>query len=134
MKTYEKGAIGEHRVVADLISKGYRVHKPLSESLPYDLVVSIKGFFFKIQVKYVTLKRGYIETSPRSINSRKKYSVNIDFDMLAIFCPDTQECYYVWRNEFEGSIRLRFRKPKNNQGKGVHLAKDYTEIKFNEKQ
>ena len=134
MKTYEKGAIGEHRVVADLISKGYRVHKPLSESLPYDLVVSIKGFFFKIQVKYVTLKSGYIETSPRSINSRKKYSVNIDFDMLAIFCPDTQECYYVWRNEFEGSIRLRFRKPKNNQGKGVHLAKDYTEIKFNEKQ
>ena len=133
MKTYEKGAIGEHRVVADLISKGYRVHKPLSESLPYDLVVSIKGFFFKIQVKYVTLRRGYVETSPRSIKSRKNRTVNIDFDLLAIFCPDTQECYYVWRNEFEGSVRLRLNKTKNNQGKGVRLAKDYTQIKFNEK-
>ena len=133
MKSYEKGAIGEHRVVADLISKGYRVHKPLSESLPYDLVVSIKGFFFKIQVKYVTLRRGYVETSPTSIKSRKNRIVNIDFDLLAIFCPDTQECYYVWRNEFEGSVRLRINKTKNNQGKGVRLAKDYTQIKFNEK-
>ena len=133
MKSYEKGAIGEHRVVADLISKGYRVHKPLSESLPYDLVVSIKGFFFKIQVKYVTLRRGYVETSPRSIKSRKNRIVNIDFDLLAIFCHDTQECYYVWRNEFEGSVRLRINKTKNNQGKGVRLAKDYTQIKFNEK-
>jgi hypothetical protein len=133
MKSYEKGAIGEHRVVADLISKGYRVHKPLSESLPYDLVVSIKGFFFKIQVKYVTLTRGYVETSPRSITSRKSRVINIDFDLLAIFCPDTQECYYVWRNEFEGSVRLRINKTKNNQGKGVRLAKDYTQIKFNEK-
>ena len=133
MKSYEKGAIGEHRVVADLISKGYRVHKPISESLPYDLVVSIKGFFFKIQVKYVTLTRGYVETSPRSITSRKSRVINIDFDLLAIFCPDTQECYYVWRNEFEGSVRLRINKTKNNQGKGVRLAKDYTQIKFNEK-
>ncbi len=133
MKSYEKGAIGEHRVVADLISKGYRVHKPLSESLPYDLVVSIKGFFFKIQVKYVTLTRGYVETSPRSITSRKSRVINIDFDLLAIFCPDTQECYYVWRNEFEGSVRLRINKTKNNQGKGVRLAKDYTQIKLNEK-
>ena len=133
MKSYEKGAIGEHRVVADLISKGYRVHKPLSESLPYDLVVSIKGFFFKIQVKYVTLTRWYVETSPRSITSRKSRVINIDFDLLAIFCPDTQECYYVWRNEFEGSVRLRINKTKNNQGKGVRLAKDYTQIKFNEK-
>jgi len=134
MKSYEKGAIGEHRVVADLISKGYRVHKPLSESLPYDLVVSIRGLFFKIQVKYVTQRRGFIETSPRSIKSRKSRIVNIDFDLLAIFCPDTQECYYVWRNEFHGSIRLRMKPTKNNQGKGVHLAKDYTDIKFNEKQ
>jgi hypothetical protein len=133
MKTYEKGAIGEHRVVADLISKGYRVHKPLSESLPYDLVVSIKGFFFKIQVKYVTLRRGFVETSPRSIKSKNTRIVNIDFDLLAIFCPDTQECYYIWRNEFEGSVRLRINKTKNNQGKGVRLAKDYTQIKFNEK-
>ena len=133
MKSYEKGAIGEHRVVADLISKGYRVHKPLSESLPYDLVVSIKGFFFKIQVKYVTLTRGFVETSPRSIKSRNTRIVNIDFDLLAIFCPDTQECYYIWRNEFEGSVRLRINKTKNNQGKGVRLAKDYTQIKFNEK-
>lgn len=134
MKTYEKGAIGEHRVVADLINKGYRVHKPLTDSLPYDLVVSIRGFFFKIQVKYVSQRRGYIETSPRSIKSQNNKIVNVDFDLLAIFCPDTQQCYYVWRNEFEGSIRLRMTPTKNKQSKNVKLAEDYRELKINEEQ
>jgi hypothetical protein len=134
MKTYEKGAIGEHRVVADLINKGYRVHKPLTDSLPYDLVVSIRGFFFKIQVKYVSQRRGYIETSPRSIKSQNNKIVNVDFDLLAIFCPDTQQCYYVWRNEFEGSIRLRMTPTKNKQSKNVKLAENYRELKINEEQ
>lgn len=134
MKTYEKGAIGEHRVVADLINKGYRVHKPLTDSLPYDLVVLIRGFFFKIQVKYVSQRRGYIETSPRSIKSQNNKIVNVDFDLLAIFCPDTQQCYYVWRNEFEGSIRLRMTPTKNKQSKNVKLAENYRELKINEEQ
>ena len=66
MKTYEKGAIGEHRVVADLINKGYRVHKPLIDSLPYDIVVSIKGFFYRVQVKYVRLRHRHVEPTLRT--------------------------------------------------------------------
>ena len=85
MKTYEKGAIGEHRVVADLINKGYRVHKPLIDSLPYDIVVSIKGFFYRVQVKYVRMRRGNIETSPRRANTQNVKSRNDEFDLLAIF-------------------------------------------------
>ena len=128
MKTNEKGAIGEHRVVADLINKGYRVHKPLIDSLPYDIVVSIKGFFYRVQVKYVRMRRGNIETSPRRANTQNVRSRNEEFDLLAIFCPDTDQCYYIWTSEFETSIRLRTKPPKNNQKHGVRMADDYLNI------
>lgn len=128
MKTYEKGAIGEHRVVADLINKGYRVHKPLIDSLPYDIVVSIKGFFYRVQVKYVRMRRGNIETSPRRANTQNVKSRNEEFDLLAIFCPDTDQCYYIWTSEFETSIRLRTKPTKNNQTHGVRMAEDYLNI------
>lgn len=128
MKTYEKGAIGEHRVVADLINKGYRVHKPLIDSLPYDIVVSIKGFFYRVQVKYVRMRRGNIETSPRRANTQNVKSRNDEFDLLAIFCPDTDQCYYIWTSEFETSIRLRTKPTKNNQTHGVRMAEDYLNI------
>lgn len=128
MKTYEKGAIGEHRVVADLINKGYRVHKPLIDSLPYDIVVSIKGFFYRVQVKYVRLRRGHIETSPRRANTQNVKSRNEEFDLLAIFCPDTDQCYYIWTSEFDTSIRLRTKPTKNNQKHGIRMAEDYLNI------
>ena len=128
MKTYEKGAIGEHRVVADLINKGYRVHKPLIDSLPYDVVVSINGFFYRVQVKYVRLRKGHIETSPRRVNTKKEKSRNKEFDLLAIFCPDTDQCYYIWTSEFETSIRLRTKPTKNNQKHGIRMADDYLNI------
>lgn len=79
-------------------------------------------------------RRGYIETSPRSIKSQNNKIVNVDFDLLAIFCPDTQQCYYVWRNEFQGSIRLRMTPTKNKQSKNVKLAENYRELKINEEQ
>ena len=128
MKTYEKGAIGEHRVVADLINKGYRVHKPLIDSLPYDVVVSINGFFYRVQVKYVRIRNGHIETSPRRVNTKKEKSRNEEFDLLAIFCPDTDQCYYIWTSEFETSIRLRTKPTKNNQKHGIRMADDYLNI------
>jgi len=128
MKTYEKGAIGEHRVVADLINKGYRVHKPLIDSLPYDIVVSIKGFFYRVQVKYVRLRKGHIETSPRRVNTKNEKSRNEEFDLLAIFCPDTDQCYYIWTSEFDTSIRLRTKPTKNNQKHGIRMADDYLNI------
>lgn len=131
MKTYEKGAIGEHRVVADLINQGYRVHKPLVDSLPYDIVVRVKGFFYTVQVKYVTLKNNTIDTAPRRIKKAGGAKErNKEFDILAIFCPDTNQCYYVWKDDFESSVRLRVNKVKNGQNLGVRYAKDYTKIKL----
>lgn len=127
--THQKGAIGEHKVVADLICKGYEVHKPLQDSMPYDLLVNIKGYFHTIQVKYVSVFNGYIETSPRRARSSKKTRErNKEYDLLAIYCPETDLCYYVWDTDFNQSIRLRIDPPKNNQKADVRFAQDYLEI------
>lgn len=128
MKSYEKGAVGEMHVTGNLITQGFRVHKPLVDSLAYDLVCSKNGVFYTVQVKYLTMKNGYVETSPRRVRSITERENNLEFDILAIYCPDTAGCYYLLAEEFKSSIRLRFDKPKNNMTKGVRYAKDYTEL------
>ena len=129
MKTYEKGAIGEHKVVADLISQGYRVSKPLVDAMPYDLIVSKGNTFHTVQVKYTTRKKNYIETTPRRVRSiHKGKESNNEFDILAMYCPDTNKCYYIWSDEFKTSIRIRFGDTMNNQDKGVNYAEDYLKL------
>lgn len=128
MKTYEKGAVGEMRVTGDLITQGFRVHKPLVDSLAYDLVCSKNGVFYTVQVKYVSLKNGVIDTTPRRVKASRERENNVEFDILAIYCPDTSECYYLFNDDFRSSIRLRVSEPKNNLTKGIHYAKDYTDL------
>ena len=74
------------------------------------------------------MRRGNIETSPRRANTQNVRSRNEEFDLLAIFCPDTDQCYYIWTSEFESSIRLRTKPTKNNQKHGIRMAEDYLNI------
>lgn len=127
MKSYEKGAIGELRVTGDLITQGFRVHKPLIDSLAYDLVCSINSVFYTIQVKYVAVRSGCIDTTPRRVKALKERSCNVEFDILAIYCPDTSKCYYIRNDEFNSSIRLRLAKPKKSSN-SVRYAEDYTDL------
>lgn len=128
MKTNEKGAVGELRVTGDLIMQGFRVHKPLVDSMAYDLVCSKDNDFFTVQVKYISARNGIVETTPRRIKSPTERRCNTEFDILAIFCPTTKECYYIRVDEFNASIRLRLTPPKNNMKTGIKYAKDYTKL------
>jgi hypothetical protein len=47
-----------------------------------------------------------------------------DYDAVAIYCPDTDECYYLRASELSPSGRtLRITSPANNQMIGVCLAR-----------
>ena len=127
MTTHQKGAIGEHKVIADLIMKGFQVFSPLQESMPYDLIVNIRGFYHTVQVKYIKARKGYIESTPRRKTTGSDPNLmeyNKEFDILAIFCPDTNECYYIWEDQFNHSVRLRVDDVQKNST-SVRYAKDY---------
>jgi hypothetical protein len=48
--------------------------------------------------------------------------------VVAIYCPDTDECYYLLASEFSPSGKtLRITGPSNNQMVGVCLARMFTD-------
>jgi hypothetical protein len=60
----------------------------------------------------------YIEKNTKEIDKNL-------IDLLAIYCPETKEVYYVIPSNFDKSVTLRVEESKNNQTKGVNLAKNY---------
>jgi hypothetical protein len=129
--TKDKGDKGTGNVIADLLSKGIQVCLPLSEHLPFDLVaVKQDGTLMRVSVKYRTLNKGSVVVAFASSYSdfhgvHTKAADKSLIDLLAIYCPETNEVYYLIPSHFDGSVTLRLEEPKNNQTKGVHLAKNY---------
>ena len=90
-----KGSEATLLVSADMVRKGFYVAYVLNESCPYDLIVSIKGRCYRVQVKYSKKvkrkERKILQVS--GICNSGKYKQN-DFDIFAIYCPNTKQCYY----------------------------------------
>lgn len=129
--TKDKGDKGTGNVIADLLSKGIQVCLPLSEHLPFDLIaVKNEGTLLRVSVKYREIKNGSVSVSFRSSYSDSKgvHTKEIDknmIDLLAIYCPQTATVYYVDPSKFDKNVTLRIEESKNNQTKGINLAKDY---------
>jgi hypothetical protein len=129
--TKDKGDKGTGNVIADLLSKGIQVCLPLSEHLPFDLVaVKQDGTLIRVSVKYRTSKKSsvFVAFASSYSDSHGVHTKAADkslIDLLAIYCPETNEVYYLIPSHFDGSVTLRLEEPKNNQTKGIHLAKNY---------
>lgn len=130
--TKDKGDQGLGFVIADLMRSGVQVALPISEHLPFDCIgISREGGLTKIPVKYREARNGRIEVRLRSSwadgrGSHTKLHNPEAYDATAIYCPQSDCCYYVLNREVEGStLVLRTDPPKNNQIKKVRLARDF---------
>ena len=132
--TQKKGNLGLVRAITDLTEKDIAVSLPISESEKYDLIAEKNNICKTVQIKYTSLHNGVIEVKLRSIwtneqgyqtASRKKN----DFDILSIYCPDTNKNYYVDATQFDNgtTITLRVEKPKVKNNK-IRMADDYTSV------
>ncbi|QIG42127.1 hypothetical protein G5V58_04500 [Nocardioides anomalus] len=125
--TKDKGDLGVAKAFADLVSQGCTVLFPATEHAPFDLVAYRRGRFSRVQVKFRTASRGGVTVRFRSVwNDRQgTHAVPVDkseVDLLCIYCPDTDECYYVRPWEHRASVTLRIRPPSNGQQSGVLVA------------
>ena len=99
--TIVNGNKAEAIVLADLIRRGYHVSVPFSGHSPYDLIFADEWHrLYRLQVKYRTAKNGRIEVPLRSVHTNSKGAkmkpTNLTFlDGFAIYCPNTDEIYYV---------------------------------------
>lgn len=131
--TKDKGDLGVLKVIASLGSQGFLILNPLTEHSPFDLVVYKDKQFFRIQVKYRTAKNGYIvaRLSNSWADKNGTHTTPMDLkevDYIAVYCPDTDDCYYIKSEECTESITLRIETPKNNQKEKVRMIENYKTI------
>ncbi|TVS14008.1 MAG: hypothetical protein EA419_00435 [Wenzhouxiangella sp.] len=132
--TKEKGDLGVLKAQVDLFEQGFAILLPMTEHAPFDLVAYRGGRFLRIQVKYRKLDRtGKLEvkfwTSWADRNGT--HSVPVDkkeVDIYCVYCPDTDECYYLDPDVFGYSACLRVKATKNRQSRRVHFAKDFRRV------
>ena len=117
-----------------LYEQGYLILQPVTEHAPFDLVAYKDGIFKRIQVKYKSLdKTGALTVHFRSCwadkNGTHMRAINKeDIDLYCIYCPETDECYYLNPDEYDKSVTLRVEAPKNNQSKYVNFMADFRRV------
>lgn len=133
--TQKKGNLGLVKVITDLTEKDISVSLPISESEKYDLIVEKNNICKTVQVKYSKIYKGSIAIKLKSIwtNSKGRQTRNRkkgDYDVIAIYCPDTNGVYYVRDKDFKNTnyLFLRVNEPMRNKDR-CKMANDYK--KFN---
>lgn len=132
MHTKTKGTIAELKIASRLLEDGWKVLFPLGENNRYDLVVEKGGKFVRIQVKYVTQKKGSLDVNCSSSNnwSVLPYNSN-EIDYIAVFNASNEEMYFLPISLMtKYKFKLRIDKTKNNQNKGIHYATDFKSLKI----
>lgn len=127
------GDLGVLKVQCNLYQQGYIPCIPLTEHAPYDLVACNETGCKKIQVKTRSLKEGRLTISFKSCWSDRHGTHEVlwdkdKFDLVAVYCPETDLCYYFDHNNFSKGITLRVETPKNNQKDKINFANDYLRV------
>ena len=102
MDTKLKADIAESAVITELLSRGYKVLRPVGDRLSYDLVVDVDGKFVRLQVKaawYNELKSMHIVDNRRTRTNRRfmlrsLYSKE-DFDLAILYIHETRVFYIM---------------------------------------
>ena len=132
--TKSKGDLGVLKAQVDLFEQGYTVCMPLTEHAPFDLVAYKNGRFLRVQVKYRSLApNGVLQVKFASSwsDARGSYTVPVNknlVDLYCVYCPHTDECYYIEPGSFGSNVSLRVETPKNGQSKGINFAADYRRV------
>lgn len=128
--TKDKGDLGVAKAHADLVSKGFLVLFPTTEHAPFDLVAYRDHRFRRVQVKYRSCVRGAVEVRFSSSwsdrhGSHAKPVDKSSIDLLCIYCPETDACYYLDPSDFRASVTLRLVASRNQQRVGVLDAEQF---------
>jgi hypothetical protein len=132
--TKDKGDLGVAKVFADLVEKGFGLLFPATEHAPFDLVAYDEaGRFIRVQVKYRSARRGVIMVEFNSTWSdrhgvHKRPMDKASVDVVAVYCPDVDKCFYVDPSHFGGALTLRLEPTKNRQQIGVLYADRFRQL------
>ena len=117
--TKEKGNIGLAKTIVELVSEKIHVSIPIEEDLPYDLIAECDFVCKRVQVRFCTPTNGVLKVKLQSSWSDKKGNhykqrKQNDYDVLAVYCPETDMVYFLNASDFENTcwIHLRLKESK----------------------
>ena len=131
--TKDKGDLGTAKAHADLAAHGFMVLFPATEHAEFDLVAYRAGIFLRVQVKYRSARSGAVTVRFRSVwadrnGTHMKPSDKTQVDVLCIYCPETDLCYYVRPEDHGQSVTLRVSPSRNGQTHGVLPADEFRAV------
>jgi hypothetical protein len=131
--TKNKGDLAVLKAAADLAEQGLVVLWPCTEHAPFDLVAYSGDHFLRIQVRYVVARRGRMEVRFSTsygdrVGSHRRPIDRAHVDLVAAYCPDTDECYYIAPEEGTASAALRIAEPCNGQRVGIRAAAEFRRV------
>ncbi|MEU0496092.1 group I intron-associated PD-(D/E)XK endonuclease [Mycobacterium sp. NPDC006124] len=131
--TKDKGDLGVAKVHADLAGKGFIVLFPVTEHAPFDLVAYDRGKFHRLQVKYRSARAGAVKVHFRSTwaDRHGSHTRPMDkdvVDVVSVYCPETDRCYYLRPGAHGTSVTLRIVPSRNGQQAGVLCADSYLDL------
>lgn len=130
MNVNQKGDIGLVKVIADLTGKGYVCFLPISGSCAVDLVVANAAMELRrLQIKYRNLENGTLVIGMNTVINGVKVPIDSDkIDGWAIYCPETDEVYYVAKSDVicsRSRFTLRVRDAKQVQPNAAPSCKGF---------
>jgi PD-(D/E)XK nuclease superfamily protein len=132
--TKNKGDLGVLKVKLDLYLQGFLILVPETEHAPFDVVIYKDGVFRSVQVKFRNLnKQGVLQVPFRSCYSTSKGVITREvnktyIDIYAVYCPQTDQCYYFDPKRFNKCISLRVKASLNNQQQRIRQADDFRKV------
>jgi len=128
--TKDKGDLGTAKAHADLVASGFTVLFPATEHAPFDLVAYGAGKFHRVQVKFRSARSGAVSVNFRSVwadrhGTHTKRVDKTEIDYVCIYCPETDQCYYVRPADHRQSVTLRVSPSRNAQRSGVLEANQF---------
>lgn len=128
--TKDKGDLGLAKAHADLVGQGLMVLFPATEHAAFDLVAYARGQFHRVQVKYRAAQAGGVSVQFRSTWSDRdgthiRPMDKDEVDVVCVYCPDTDHCYYLRPADHGASVRLRVMPSRNGQVAGILRAADH---------
>jgi len=123
--TKAKGDLGVLKAQLDIFEQGFTVLNPATEHAPFDLVAYKEGKFLRVQVKFKSVdKTGSITVHFRTCwadkNGTHMRQIDKDeVDIYCVYCPDTDECYYLSPKDFNRSVTLRVEASKRIIRRGL---------------
>jgi hypothetical protein len=131
LTTDQKGAVAELAIARQAAEFGIGVWAAYTVER-YDLIFDLRPELMRVQCKCagrcgdVVVVRCYSSRRNRDGLLRTLYSAD-QIDAFAVYCADTDRCYFLPLTEFAGrsAIQLRLAPTRNNQAAGVNWARDF---------